>query len=50
MFIFHLFICRITVSENVVKINKHRKEWTNPIRIIRSRDYLITELSSSMHE
>ena len=30
--IFHVIICRITVSENVVNINIHLKEWINPIR------------------
>lgn len=29
---FHVIICIITVSQNVVKINKHLKEWINPIR------------------
>ena len=46
LYFIHLF-AELRSQRMKKKINKHRKEWTNPIRIIRSRDYQINELSKA---
>ena len=30
-FIYDYFICKITVSENAIKVNRHLKAWINPL-------------------